>query len=127
MRVISKSRLREFWEGRDEAAQRALSAWHQQVEDAEWSSPNELRAQVPSADFVGDCVVFNVGGNKFRVICRLRYGTGIAYILKVMDHAEYSRNRWAEECGCHAPPPPRAQPDPGPRGVKKGRTPKKGA
>jgi mRNA interferase HigB len=54
--------------------------------------------------------VFDVGNNRYRLIGRVfyvtaRYPTGRIYVLKVMDHAEYDKNRWIEDCGCRKPPP----------------------
>lgn len=49
--------------------------------------------------------MFDVGNNRFRVIGRVRYGSGKLFILKVMDHHEYDKNRWPDECGCHRAPP----------------------
>jgi len=50
-------------------------------------------------------VVFDVGNNRYRLIGRVNYARGIVYVLKVMDHAEYDKNRWPDDCGCHKPPP----------------------
>lgn len=113
MRVISKKALRLFWE-RHPTARPPLAAWFKAVVAATWHSPNELRRTYGSADLVGNCVVFNVGGNNFRVIGRVLYADekkstpGVVYILRVMTHADYDRDDWPEQCGCHRPPPGRA-------------------
>jgi hypothetical protein len=60
-----------------------------------------------SADRVGNCVVFDVGNNRYRLIGRVFYPYKL-YVLRVMDHQEYSRNAWAKQCGCHNPPPTRS-------------------
>jgi hypothetical protein len=54
---------------------------------------------------VGDCIVFDVGNNRFRLIGRVRYRSGILYVLRVMDHSEYDKQRWIEDGGCRKPPP----------------------
>ncbi len=111
MRVISRKRLVEFWEDRPGdggTAQRDLSTWFKLVEKADWDHFAALKQTFGSADLVGNCVVFDVGNNRFRVISRVNYSAGIVYILKVMDHKEYDRNRWADDCGCHGPSPGRA-------------------
>lgn len=115
MRAISKKTLRAFWDDpkTPSDAKPALIAWYKAVLFADWHSFTELRRTFNSADSVGDCVVFNVGGNKYRVIGRVRYLRasipGVVYILKVMTHAEYDENTWPDECGCFDPPPPRVK------------------
>lgn len=114
MRVISIARLREFWESRkgdQEIASRDLTVWHRLARHAEWANFAALKQTFPSADQVGNCVVFDVGNNRYRVIGRVRYargkGRGRLFVLSVMDHAEYDRGRWKEACGCYTPPPKR--------------------
>jgi mRNA interferase HigB len=122
VRVISKKRLRGFWKGRkaDTAlAERDLSAWYKLASSAAWGNFSALKQTFGSADQVGDCVAFDVGNNRFRLIGRVRYATGILYVLKVMDHKEYDRRNWVDECGCHRPPPKRTAGRQPPRGKKK--------
>ena len=69
-----------------------------------------LRQTFGSADQVGNCVVFDVGNNRYRLIGRVKYGTinyraGMIFILKVMDHQEYDNKLWIEQCGCRSHPP----------------------
>lgn len=104
MWIISKSRLREFWGSGHRNAQAPLSAWHDVVKHADWTQWSDVRASFPGADQVGDCVVFNLGGNNYRLIARIRYGSHKVFLLKVMTHAQYNRRRWIEECGCHHKP-----------------------
>ncbi len=111
MRVISKKRLRQFWEVRKSdsgIAERYLSAWHDTVKKVEWDNFASLRQTFGSADQVVNCVVFDVGNNRFRLIGRINYAKGIIYVLKVMDHAEYDKQLWIDHCGCHEPPPKRS-------------------
>ena len=123
MRVISKKALREFWEDpkRPPNAQTLLSAWYKIVLDATWSTFGELRQMFNSADQVGNCVVFDVGHNRFRVIGRVLYADeenylpGVVYILRVMDHKEYDENAWPGQCGCHEPPPKKGRDKKSPR------------
>ncbi len=110
MRVISKKRLRQFGEGRktdSPMAERDLSSWYNTVKKVEWDNFASLRQTYGSADQVGNCVVFDVGNNRFRLIGRINYSKGIIYVLKVMDHAEYDEKHWIDQCGCHKPPPKR--------------------
>jgi mRNA interferase HigB len=132
MRVISRRRLREFWgarKGDAGVAERDLAAWYKLARNAEWGNFATLKQTFGSADQVGNCVVFDVGNNRFRLIGRVNYRKGILYVLRVMDHAEYDKQGWVEDCGCHKPPPKkpatakRAPPKrkQGPRGRKGGR------
>ena len=85
MRVISNSALRDFCESRknDSAiAERYLSAWYKLAKDAEWSKFAEIKQVFGSADQVGNCVVFDVGNNRFRVIARINYGHGKLFVLR---------------------------------------------
>jgi mRNA interferase HigB len=50
--------------------------------------------------------VFNIGGNKYRLISRIRYATQKVFDLKVMTHGEYDEDNWKGECGCFEPSPP---------------------
>jgi mRNA interferase HigB len=121
VRIISRRRLREFWESRKhdaEVAERDLSAWYKPAKNAAWANFGALRQTFGSADQVGNCVVFDVGNNRFRLIGRVNYAKGIIYVLRVMDHREYDKKRWVDDCGCHKPPPkkPAAATKASPRG-----------
>jgi mRNA interferase HigB len=108
MRVISKSRLRQYWallEGRD--AEGPLRAWHTHVSSKKvsWLNWGEVRRDFATASIVGNCVVFNIGGNKYRLVTRILYPSQKVFILKVMTHKEYDENKWQAECGCLQAPP----------------------
>ena len=108
MRVISKPRLKEFWEfpGHDDS-EGPLRAWHTHVnhKSVEWQSWSDVKADYASASIVGICVVFNIGGNKYRLATRILYRSHKVFVLKVMTHEEYDENNWKQECGCFDPPP----------------------
>jgi mRNA interferase HigB len=115
VRVISKRRLVEFWASRkagDESrlAERDLTSWLTLAKGADWDNFGALKQTFGTADAVGNCVVFDVGNNRFRLVGRINYHAHVIYVLKVMDHAEYDRNSWVDSCGCNDPPP--ARPDP---------------
>jgi mRNA interferase HigB len=108
VRIISKSRLRQFWESRTNdrmTAERDLQAWYKLAKAAAWANFGDLKQTFGSADVVGRCVVFDVGNNRYRLIGRVFYRVGRLYVLKVMDHREYDKNSWQDECECHEPPP----------------------
>jgi mRNA interferase HigB len=119
VRVISKARLKWFWEvpGRADA-EGPLRAWYTHVNSKTiaWRSWGNVRADFPSASGVGNCVVFNIGGNKYRLVTRILYPVQKVFVLKAMTHAEYDEDRWKEECGCFSPPPlPKKKKPPKPR------------
>jgi mRNA interferase HigB len=113
MRVISKTRLRQFWETSGyEDSEGPLRAWHTHVSDrtVAWQSWSEAKTQYGSASLVGNCVVFSIGGNKYRLVTRILYPSQKVFVLKMMTHAEYDKDSWKEDCGCYDPPP---KPNPG--------------
>lgn len=110
MRVISKARLREFWEtpGHEDSAG-PFRAWHTHVShrSVAWHSWGDVKAEFGTASLVGNCVVFNIGGNKYRLITRILYPSQKIFILKCMTHAEYDEDKWKTDCGCFDSPPVR--------------------
>jgi len=108
MRVISKSRLRQFWESPEgQEAEGPLQAWYTHVSNrtVSWYSWGDVKAEFGNASIVGNCIVFNIGGNKFRLITRILYPSQKVFVLRVMTHSEYDEDKWKVDCGCYAPPP----------------------
>lgn len=110
MRVVSNARLRQFWglTGHQDAGG-PLRAWHTHVNSktVSWRSWGDVRVSFGGARLVGDCTVFNVGGNKYRLISRIRYAVQKVFVLKVITRGEYDAGAWKGECGCFGAPPPR--------------------
>lgn len=106
MRVISKARLKEFW-SQHEDAEGPLRAWYAHVNSktVSWQSWADVKADFATASIVGNCVVFNIGGNKYRLVTRILYPSQKVFVLKVMTHEEYDEDKWKQECGCYEPPP----------------------
>ena len=91
MHVISKKRLRDFWE-RHHDAEASLRAWHNIVESKVYGSPHDIRNDFPSASFLGDHrTVFNICVNRYRLIVDMRYDLGRVYVRHVLTHSEYDR------------------------------------
>jgi mRNA interferase HigB len=88
-----------------ETAKGPLTAWHSHVSHCDWTNWAEVRSEYATADLVGSGVVFNIGGNKYRLVTRILYVCHKVFVLKVMTHAEYDKQKWVDECGCYAPPP----------------------
>ena len=93
MHIITKSRLREFWMAHPDA-ETPLRAWHFIAKRARWASIADIRKSHPKADKVGKFTVFNIGGNKYRLIVEISFKVGRIYIRHVLTHAEYDRHRW---------------------------------
>lgn len=91
MRVITKGRLQAYWQqpGRDDAEE-PLKAWYAEAKQATWQTPADIKARYRSASFVSDNrVIFNIGGNKHRLVVHVNYGLGIVLIKFVGSHQEY--------------------------------------
>jgi mRNA interferase HigB len=98
IRIISWRAIREFLEAHpeDQSARDAFAKWYDLVYNNRFASFNEVRRTFPSADLVGDLVVFNIRGNRYRLVARFIYGNGRVYIRRVLTHAEYDRGDWRE-------------------------------
>jgi mRNA interferase HigB len=99
MHVISKKRLRTFWEVHPQS-EAPLRAWYQVATKANWECLDDIRQVFPRTDRVGRCFVFNIGGNRYRLVVTASFKYGKLYVRSVMPHAEYSKSRWKEECLC---------------------------
>ena len=95
MHIISKKMLRQFWVKHPDA-ERPLRRWFRTVTAAEWTSLAELKGTFGHADQVGKLIVFNVGGNKARVIAAVHFNRGKLFIRQVLSHADYDRGDWKE-------------------------------
>lgn len=93
MRIIAKSTLRAFYhEPNYTDSKSALEAWHYEVSKLQWSNPNEIKAQYRSASVVGDNkIVFNICGNKYRLIVSVNYDAGIVFIKFIGTHKAYDK------------------------------------
>jgi mRNA interferase HigB len=74
-----------------------LAAWNQLTRQAAWRSFPELRATFASAELVGRLTVFNIAGNKYRLIARVEYQLQRVYVRKVLTHDEYNKNKWKDD------------------------------
>ena|ERR1035437_8103391 len=93
MHVIAKLALIEFWEKHPEA-QSLLQAWYRTMESEVFADFNDVRATFASADYVDGLTVFNIGGNKYRLIAAVHYNRRKVFIRAVLTHAEYDRGDW---------------------------------
>jgi len=100
VRVISLKPLREFWQ-RHADAEESLRLWYKTASGAQWSNLGDVRQTYAHADGVrtagGDTLtVFNIGGNKYRLIARIRYDYRLINVRAVLTHQEYDEGTWKE-------------------------------
>lgn len=95
MHVITPKRLNDFAE-RYPDSRNALAEWYRIVKESEFDSIDDVRRVFPSADKVGKLTVFNIGGNKFRLIAAIHYNRKKIFIRAVLTHREYDRGNWKE-------------------------------
>jgi mRNA interferase HigB len=103
MRPISPRRVNTFIDGHPDS-ESSLRTWFKVVKKALWSNFAEVKADFPSASIVGNCVVFNISGNKYRLISKIVYANGEfkgrLYIKEILPHKEYDTGKWKHDCGC---------------------------
>ena len=91
MRIISRKALREFWKIHPDAEQ-SLLAWYADTKKADWKSPVDIKNIYRNASIVANNrVVFNIKGNKYRLVVAIRYEYGLIYIRFVGTHQEYNK------------------------------------
>jgi mRNA interferase HigB len=97
-RIISWRAIREFLEAHpeDQSAPDAFAKWYDLVCNNRFANFNEVRRTFPSADLVSDLVVFNIRGNRYRLVTRFVYQKGRVYIRRVLTHTDYDRGDWKE-------------------------------
>jgi len=101
MRLIARKMLERFGQ-KHPKARAPLLRWYGAVNEAEWTNFGQVRAVFPHADQVRTAsgrtvTVFNVGGNKFRLVTAIHYNRQIVYVMRVYTHKEYDATNWREQ------------------------------
>jgi mRNA interferase HigB len=96
MHVITRSRLVEFWEKHPDA-KTSLLLWYKLTSSASWQNFVEVRKIFSSADQVGNFIIFNIGGNKYRLITFVDYVYQKVFIRCVLTHTEYDKDNWKKD------------------------------
>lgn len=97
MHVISQKKLREFWKDNPDA-EGPLRAWYKVADKAEWEKFSDVRDVYPHADLVDKkFTVFNIGGNKYRLITVIHFNRAKVFIRHVLTHKEYDSGKWKED------------------------------
>jgi mRNA interferase HigB len=91
MRVIAKKILREFWKKQTDSEEQ-LKTWYKEASKATWASPNDIKSEYPKASILkSGRVVFNICGNKFRLIVRINYTRRWVFIKFIGTHIDYDK------------------------------------
>ncbi|MBS4027854.1 MAG: type II toxin-antitoxin system HigB family toxin [Ignavibacteriales bacterium] len=91
MRVIAKSTLRDFWKKYSDSEQQ-LKAWYQEANRAHWENSKEIKSEYPTASILKDNrVVFNICGNRYRLIVKINYDYGLVWIRFIGTHSDYDK------------------------------------
>jgi mRNA interferase HigB len=93
MHVIAKPILIEFWRQHSDA-ERPLIAWYRIMKSSTFTDFNDLRTTFASADYVDGLTVFDIGGNKYRLIASVHYDRHKVYVRAVLRHEAYDLGRW---------------------------------
>jgi mRNA interferase HigB len=92
VRIITESRLTAFWEAHPQA-EVPLKVWRKLMRASQYKTPHEVKAHFPAADFLKNGVtVFDIAGNKYRLVVTMRYDLQRVYIRHVLTHTEYDRS-----------------------------------
>jgi mRNA interferase HigB len=101
VRIIKPKRVKA-WAGEYPDAAGSLWVWLEIATRADWASIDDVRQQYPHADGVkvrsGETVtVFNIGGNKYRLVVAIKYPWRTVYVLRFLTHAQYGKGRWKDQ------------------------------
>lgn len=89
MRIIAKAILRAFWM-RHPDAEESLLAWYRETKKADWDRPEKIKEKYRSASFVGgNRVVFNIKGNTYRIVVKIKYEKQLVFVRFVGTHTDY--------------------------------------
>jgi len=95
MHVISRKALRTFWEQHPDS-KAPLTRWFQIVRRTTFRNHAELRRTFPGADVVDQLTVFNIAGNKYRLIASIHFNRGKVYVRHVLTHRKYDKGEWKQ-------------------------------
>jgi mRNA interferase HigB len=96
MHVISLKKLKQFWHSHP-TAKVGLRYWYKLTITVRWQCFNDVCQAFPSADRVKNFVVFNIGGNNFRLITYIDYAQNKVFIRDVLTHGEYNKENWKKD------------------------------
>ena len=95
MHIITRKRIQEFIKLHPDS-QSSLESWYRIVKQTDYDSFAELRQHFASADYVDGFVVFNISGNKYRLITAIHFNRQKVYIRAILTHPEYDKGKWRQ-------------------------------
>jgi mRNA interferase HigB len=96
MHIISYKRIREFGKVHADSVD-VLDNWFKVASRARWSDLIEAQSVFPKAEAVGNFTIFNIKGNKYRLIVSIDYEGQVIYIKYILTHAEYDKEKWKND------------------------------
>jgi mRNA interferase HigB len=93
MHVISRKALCEFWEQHPDSKS-SLTRWANAMEKNSFNSFSQLKQAIPTADLVDNFIVFNIAGNKYRLIASIHFNRGKVYVRQILTHRDYDKGDW---------------------------------
>src|SRR5437588_866822 len=105
VKVISRKRLKEFYEAKSQRLKNAnaFEDWFKLARKAAWTSFQDAKALFGQSDVASDtssgktATIFDIGGNKYRIVTLIDYTRQTVLITHVMDHKEYDKNKWKDD------------------------------
>jgi mRNA interferase HigB len=96
MHVISYRKIRDFVQ-RHSSTSDVLDSWYKIASKAHWQNLTEVQSNFPTAEAVSNFTIFNIKGNKYRLIVSIDYQHQLIYIKYILTHAEYDKNQWKND------------------------------
>jgi mRNA interferase HigB len=93
MRIISRKMLREFSKQHTDSYG-ALDNWYKAASKAKWANLTEVQKIYPTAEAVGNFTIFNIKGNRYRLIVDIVYSDETIFVKYILTHAEYDKDKW---------------------------------
>lgn len=97
--MLTKRTLQQFWMKHPDSKESLLN-WYNIVKKADWNNFADVKETYRSADIYEDYVIFNIGGNNYRLNVKIRYRIKRVYIRNVLTHKEYNKDKWKGDCEC---------------------------
>ena len=95
MHLITRKTLRLFWQQHPDS-KTTLERWSKIISQNNFDNFSQLRATFPSADKIGNLIVFNIGGNKYRLIAAIHFNRRKVYIRHILTHKQYDKGDWKQ-------------------------------
>mgnify|MGYP000934536627 CR=1 FL=1 len=97
MRVIAIAPIKLFTRKHSDS-KAGLNTWYKVASKATWKNLTEVKAVYPHADLYDCCTIFNISGNKYRLVVKIDYEAQVIFIKHIMTHAEYDKDKWKKDC-----------------------------